>query len=146
MNTIHSPSILNSSASASWIPVCLPKFNPAGFVNAYISFMQMEDEGGKAGVASGKTNDTDAETPTRDDPRPDNEDGGHVVTSERIGPGAHEPEAGIALICISGGGEFESVRTWCNTVTKVRLLVIHRSGIIFSYFPCLYRNWKVKER
>ena len=37
LNTIHSPSIYNSPANASWIPVCLPKFNPSGFVNAYIT-------------------------------------------------------------------------------------------------------------
>ncbi|KAJ6585164.1 vacuolar fusion protein MON1 [Mycena capillaripes] len=68
LNTIHAPSILNSPASASWIPVCLPKFNPAGFVNAYISF------------------------PRKDD--------------------------GIGLICISGGGDFETIRSWCDSATE----------------------------
>ena len=29
-------------------------------------------------------------------------------------------ESGIALVCISGGGEFEAVRMWCDTVIKVR--------------------------
>ncbi|KAF7365043.1 Helicase with zinc finger domain 2 [Mycena venus] len=41
LNTIHVPSTLNSPASASWIPVCLPK--SSGFVNAYISFPQKDD-------------------------------------------------------------------------------------------------------
>ncbi|KAF8967063.1 vacuolar fusion protein MON1 [Flammula alnicola] len=43
LNTLHSPSIYNSPANASWIPVCLPKFNPAGFVNAYITFLRKDD-------------------------------------------------------------------------------------------------------
>ncbi|KDR82664.1 hypothetical protein GALMADRAFT_57126 [Galerina marginata CBS 339.88] len=52
MNTIHSPSIYNSPASASWIPVCLPKFNPAGFVNAYITFLRKDDSGlNESGIA-----------------------------------------------------------------------------------------------
>ncbi|KAF8908989.1 vacuolar fusion protein MON1 [Gymnopilus junonius] len=53
MNTIHSPSIYNSPASASWVPVCLPKFNPAVFVNAYIAFLRKDDSEGlnESGVA-----------------------------------------------------------------------------------------------
>ncbi|KAI0755027.1 trafficking protein Mon1-domain-containing protein [Daedaleopsis nitida] len=43
MNTIHSPSILNNSAAASWLPVCLPKFNSAAFVNAYVIFLPRSD-------------------------------------------------------------------------------------------------------
>ncbi|KAF9049532.1 DUF254-domain-containing protein [Hymenopellis radicata] len=43
MNTVHNPSIYNSPASASWIPICLPKFNPSGFLNVYIAFLQRED-------------------------------------------------------------------------------------------------------
>ncbi|EED82311.1 predicted protein [Postia placenta Mad-698-R] len=44
VNTIHSPSIINSSAAASWLPVCLPKFNSAAFVNAYVMFLRKEDQ------------------------------------------------------------------------------------------------------
>jgi vacuolar fusion protein MON1 len=122
MNTIHSPSITNSSASASWIPVCLPKFNPAGFVNAYISFMQIDGEVDKLNEAS---SDTDAETPTRDNSHPDNGAASTVVGSERAELHSNrEPESGIALICVSGSGEFESVRTWCDIVTKVTSLCL----------------------
>ncbi|EDR13724.1 uncharacterized protein LACBIDRAFT_245305 [Laccaria bicolor S238N-H82] len=66
LNTLHSPSILNSPASASWIPFCLPKFNPSGFVNAFIAFLRKDDTG--------------------------------------------------AQICITGGGDFEVIRGWCETV------------------------------
>ncbi|KAH8113567.1 vacuolar fusion protein MON1, partial [Phellopilus nigrolimitatus] len=36
LNTIHAPAIVE--APASWLPVCLPKFNPSGFLHAYVSF------------------------------------------------------------------------------------------------------------
>ncbi|KAI0345875.1 DUF254-domain-containing protein [Trametopsis cervina] len=37
INTVQSSSTVNSSAAASWLPICLPKFNPAAFVNAYVT-------------------------------------------------------------------------------------------------------------
>ncbi|KJA17429.1 hypothetical protein HYPSUDRAFT_146508, partial [Hypholoma sublateritium FD-334 SS-4] len=75
LNTIHSPSIYNSPANASWIPVCLPKFNPTGFVNAYITFLRRDDTEGLN-------------------------------------------ESGIALVCVSGGGELDLIRNWCDSVIK----------------------------
>jgi hypothetical protein len=121
MNTIHAPSILNSPASASWIPVCLPKFNPAGFVNSYISFLRKgEEEAQQADSSGGESGEADAETPTRDDSRPYN---GDASSTERSGkPNTYKLDSGIALVCISGGGEFETVRTWCDAVTKVRIV------------------------
>jgi vacuolar fusion protein MON1 len=41
MNTLSVPSISNTSAS--WLPICLPKFNPSGFLHAYVSFIQPGD-------------------------------------------------------------------------------------------------------
>ncbi|KAF8610273.1 DUF254-domain-containing protein [Ceratobasidium sp. AG-I] len=38
LNTLASPA-LRSSASASWLPICLPKFNPKGFLYCYVSFL-----------------------------------------------------------------------------------------------------------
>src|SRR5882762_6782815 len=49
INTAHSPSIINSSASASWLPLCLPKFDPAGFVNAYVTFIEAHGAAEPAG-------------------------------------------------------------------------------------------------
>ncbi|KIM56808.1 hypothetical protein SCLCIDRAFT_131796 [Scleroderma citrinum Foug A] len=81
VNTAHAPSIYNSPASASWIPVCLPKYDPAGFVNAYISFFREDDR------------------PPKSQP-----------------PAV--PDTSICLLCISGGGEFETVRSWCDSVAQ----------------------------
>jgi len=41
LNTIHAPSIMNSTTS--WLPICLPKYNMNGFVHAYVSFLRNGD-------------------------------------------------------------------------------------------------------
>lgn len=73
------------------------------------------DEGDRQNEAS---RETDAETPTRDDPRPDNPSDVVESECEKVDSNCRS-DPGIVLICISGGGEFESVRTWCDAVTKV---------------------------
>jgi hypothetical protein len=101
LNTIHSPSVLNSLSSTSTIPVCLPKFNPAGFVNAYISFLRK-----------------DSLTPRPDDPAGRKAPYTTHGNMQNLEDGS---DAGITLVCISGGSEFEAIREWCDGVTKVRL-------------------------
>ncbi|KAL0581169.1 Vacuolar fusion protein mon1 [Marasmius crinis-equi] len=95
LNTIQSPSIANSPASASWIPVCLPKFNASGFVNAYISFMKPPED---------ETTPNSSETVADVHQGIDESDSNH-------------PED-IVLVCISGGGEFEGIRGWCDLATQ----------------------------
>ncbi|CAE7158676.1 unnamed protein product [Rhizoctonia solani] len=43
LNTLSAPA-LRSSASASWLPICLPKFNPRGFLYCYVSFLDIEQD------------------------------------------------------------------------------------------------------
>jgi vacuolar fusion protein MON1 len=92
-------------------------------VNAYISFLRKSDEEAQHVNSSGTENaDADAETPTRHDVHPDDGDAGSFVTPECSGQrNLHEQDSGIALVCISGGGEFETIRTWCDTVINVRI-------------------------
>lgn len=124
MNTIHAPSIINSPASASWIPICLPKFNPAGFVNAYVSFLRKAVEEERREENGANPSEPNADTPTQETPRPDNGDDSSTAASEGIAvQSTQEPDSGIALVCISGGGEFETIRTWCDIVTKVCFIV-----------------------
>ncbi|KAJ6621862.1 vacuolar fusion protein MON1 [Mycena sp. CBHHK59/15] len=104
LNTMHAPSILNSPASASWLPVCLPKFNPSGFVNAYISFPR-KDDGLEAKPA----------TPLSD-AKSDEHENTAVVPKSRYAP--HKLDSGIGLVCISGGAEFETIRGWCDSATE----------------------------
>ncbi|KAF8551678.1 DUF254-domain-containing protein [Imleria badia] len=115
VNTIHSPSIFNSPAAASWIPVCLPKFNPTGFVNAYITFLRK---------------------PEHNEAAASNTDSG--VLDDRQGHPADPPQqagqldAGVGLVCISGGGEFETVRGWCDTKLNSSGLLDSISDVINS--------------
>lgn len=96
LNTINAPAVANSPAS--WLPVCLPKFNPSGFLHVYVSFLRQNE-------SYSSTENVES----------------------REGEEAHQlaqPEAKedteLRLVCISGGGggEFETIRSWCETVTK----------------------------
>jgi hypothetical protein len=105
MNTIHSPAVLNSSAAASWLPVCLPKFNPAGFVNAYVHFLGADDPAFAA-------------PPT-----------------EAAAPPDPAQTHGLALVCVSAGGDFDAIRAWGDGVAArlagdgiVRALAAHVRG------------------
>ncbi|KAK7048518.1 trafficking protein Mon1-domain-containing protein [Favolaschia claudopus] len=100
LNTIHAPSILNSPASASWIPVCLPKFNPSGFVNAYISFPRKDDG-------------LELEQQTSSESGLENS-----VLTVKPRYSQHALDSGIGLVCISGGGDFETIRSWCDSATE----------------------------
>ncbi|KAG6907859.1 hypothetical protein DXG01_007123 [Tephrocybe rancida] len=106
LNTIHSPSILNSPASSSWIPLCLPKFNPAGFVNAYISFLRRDNE-----VASdvGHASSVESESITDTEPTP--------TQRSVVPPYATPAQSRLAIVCVSGSGDFDSIRGWCDSVT-----------------------------
>jgi len=107
LNTLNSPSILNSPASASWIPFCLPKFDPSGFVNAFIGFLRKDDTGVK-GTHKAPPHDTAFST-------------GHLENAaESPGRSNGLNEADVALVCITRGGDFEAVRGWCETVITVR--------------------------
>ncbi|KAK0187930.1 vacuolar fusion protein MON1 [Armillaria mellea] len=93
MNTVHNPSIYNSPAAASWIPICLPKFNPNGFVNAYISFFQRDNL---------------EEAMTLSPSTPQSSPSVNVV----------DADIGTALVCLSGGADFDTIRSWCDGVTQ----------------------------
>ncbi|THV03869.1 DUF254-domain-containing protein [Dendrothele bispora CBS 962.96] len=97
LNTMQTPSIAKSQAAAQWIPVCLPKFNPSGFVNAYISHLTRSDDL---------------------TPRPSTIHSSGVAEGQGKALEFDEDYSELSLVCISGGGEFETVRTWCATVTK----------------------------
>ena len=108
---MQTPSVANSPAAAQWIPVCLPKFNPSGFVNAYISHLTRDiDQSPRPSmIQSAERQDRAMDLPIRDE------------------------YSGLSLVCISGGGEFETVRTWCSAVTKVSLSLF--SCDMFLFFP-----------
>lgn len=104
---------MNSPASASWIPVCLPKFNPAGFVNAYITFLRRPDADQKSYQRTAR----DTEKGVAETSASDIAESSQGITSWQTTRLIED--SGIGLVCISGGGEFETVRAWCDTVTQV---------------------------
>ncbi|OJT14675.1 Vacuolar fusion protein MON1 [Trametes pubescens] len=117
VNTIHSPSILNSSAAASWLPVCLPKFNSSAFVNAYVMFLPRADgqdtprmPTSPQGSAGSLAPDPDAEEPQQVD---DASSGQSMPAGIASGRGAE-----VGLVCVSGNADFEAVRGWCETVSQ----------------------------
>ena len=121
VNTIHAPSIINSSASASWLPICLPKFNPSAFVNAYVMFMRKTSDELKPStsissrVSSEPTSTSGSRAPS-------------IIVTDQTSPPLPSPTppsppsstAEVGLICVSGAADFEAVRDWCNTVSEVR--------------------------
>ncbi|KAI0699310.1 trafficking protein Mon1-domain-containing protein [Cerioporus squamosus] len=110
INTIHSPSILNNSAAASWLPVCLPKFNAAAFVNAYVMFLPRGDV---PSTPQGPPSEGEAES-TSACSEPDD-----TASSQSLPTGiAMDRRAEVGLICVSGNADFEAVRGWCETVSN----------------------------
>ncbi|OSX59875.1 hypothetical protein POSPLADRAFT_1035388 [Postia placenta MAD-698-R-SB12] len=114
VNTIHSPSIINSSAAASWLPVCLPKFNSAAFVNAYVMFLRKEDQTqeqqSQHSQQSPTVQDSDAETRDSAEQLAEAESS-HTLVEE-------QPAPEVCLVCVSGSADFEAVRNWCNTINQ----------------------------
>lgn len=119
VNTIHSPSIINSSAAASWLPVCLPKFNSAAFVNAYVMFLRKEDQTqekqSQHSQQSPTVQDSDAETRDSAEQLAEAESS-HTLVEE-------QPAPEVCLVCVSGSADFEAVRNWCNTINQVSVVL-----------------------
>ncbi|CEH13260.1 Uncharacterized conserved protein Sand [Ceraceosorus bombacis] len=44
VNTVYGTKALRESGSESWIPICLPKFAPEGFLHAHVSFLDASEE------------------------------------------------------------------------------------------------------
>ncbi|KAJ8509306.1 hypothetical protein ONZ45_g8521 [Pleurotus djamor] len=121
LNTIYNPSIIHSPATTSCVPICLPKFNPSGFMNAYISFLRKPEDSESKETTSGD----DPEAPfAASDP----------TTIPAVGEAQDTPvpfptdevkdkkdEITVALVCINGAGEFDAIQSWCESVSQVWL-------------------------
>ncbi|GJE86335.1 trafficking protein Mon1-domain-containing protein [Phanerochaete sordida] len=140
INTVHSPSIINSSAAASWLPICLPKFNPGAFVNAYVSFLRRGDdhqqpqapvtptpgatattsqtdtspEGASQTEGAAATESTGAQTGLSESTASDSNE----QPAEEALMDEHSGHVDIGLVCVSGLADFEAVRGWCATASE----------------------------
>ncbi|KAI0712079.1 trafficking protein Mon1-domain-containing protein [Earliella scabrosa] len=114
INTIHSPSILNSSAAASWLPVCLPKFNSSAFVNAYVMFLPRNDSPDVPPAKPPSEAETESTTSNQEEQAPEDS-----VSTRSLPAGiATDRPPEIGLVCVSGSADFEAVRGWCDTVSN----------------------------
>ncbi|KAI0702261.1 trafficking protein Mon1-domain-containing protein [Cytidiella melzeri] len=111
INTVQSSSSVNSSAAASWLPICLPKFNPAAFVNAYVMFLRRKD-------AESATSETSQEPDVRTT-KPATPEA--VFRDDAASTSAASSSAApveVGLICVSGLGDFDAVRSWCSKLER----------------------------
>lgn len=144
INAVHTPSV--AANSASWLPICLPKFNPQGFVHAYVNFIEADDSQDTALWNKGKNNSADfnvVHTATTTTPASETssahsaygitgiDQGDYATSSDDTADVADrtsnnlvsvsEPNEGsLVLVTICGGGEFDGVRNWGESVVKVR--------------------------
>jgi vacuolar fusion protein MON1 len=103
--------------------VCLPKHNPSGFVNAYVNFLAdapaVPDEPPvRTSIGTETTSRTSFVSNDRDPlPRHSQEETLNTVGSA----GQKLPPAlpGVALLCVSMGGDFEAIRDWGDAVASV---------------------------
>ncbi|KAI0823924.1 trafficking protein Mon1-domain-containing protein [Trametes gibbosa] len=118
VNTIHSPSILNSSASASWLPVCLPKFNSSAFVNAYVMFLPRTDGRDTPQTPATPAESEDALAEAVSDPdTTESRDDASSAQSLPVGIAATRG-AEVGLVAVSANPDLEAVRGWCETVSQ----------------------------
>lgn len=86
--TIGSPAVKGNSAS--WLPICLPKFNSNGLLHTYASYLQLHTappQGGREGEEASQIS--------------------HEVATPSI-----------CLAIVSASADFESVREWADVAAK----------------------------
>lgn len=123
MNTAHSPSIVNSAASASWLPLCLPKYNPCGFVHVFVTFLQSEsysDSGASAPESKSKSRISPSSDPPSETLAQGDSSKAELSNRDTISV----PDVG--LICVTANGDFESIRAWCSVVTGVSCSCVYQ--------------------
>ena len=134
MNTAHSPSIVNSSASASWLPLCLPKYNSSGFVNVFVTFLQSEPNSESAATApdskakSRIAQPVETPSPTRIGHEEDPAKADPFLPRRDTNPGVD-----VGLVCVTANGDFESIRDWCDVVIGVCPFFVCRTGPYLCY-------------
>ena len=134
MNTAHSPSIVNSSASASWLPLCLPKYNSSGFVNVFVTFLQSEHNSESSSTAHDSKaksrigQPVEPPSPTRIGQEEDTAKTDPFLTRRDNNPGVD-----VGLLCVTANGDFESIRDWCSVVIGVRPFCVRRTGPYLDY-------------
>lgn len=122
---MHAPAVTNTPAS--WLPICLPRFNNNGFLHAYVTFPRQDDGDVDSGSRPGESTSASSTEPNADRRSADNNVEERQSELPSFNPNPTSDEAnptkstGLCLVCVSGGGggEFEAIRKWCDSVTNV---------------------------
>ena len=137
LNTVHVPSIVDSPAS--WIPACLPKYNSSSFLHVFVSFLRNEslsnDNPALASVditqaveGPSLVGNEPTKIPLEVNAELQTDKRKAITTSSQherqvSAEAAQEGRLGIGLVCVSTGSNFEPIRTWCEEVTQVALVL-----------------------
>ena len=150
LNTVHAPSIYNNSASASWLPICLPKFNSTGFVNTYVNFVRRDGDSSSVPSTFAVTAATTSSSLPAATGGNKDKDKSSTITSEsgdgsESGSRDSERKSGesrlstpgpsmtsIGLICVSGESDFDVIRVWGENVIQV--------GSCFLFYAAVYQT------
>ena len=117
---------MNSSAAASFLPICLPKFNASVFVNAYVMFLPRNDLPETPQLPTSPEGEAASVTGSIEEPQTQIDDSASSQ-SVQSAPAANR-NVEIGLICVSGNADFEAVRGWCDTISNVGITVSSRFG------------------
>jgi vacuolar fusion protein MON1 len=102
--TIGSPAVKGNTAS--WLPICLPKFNPNGLLHAYASYLDLP---------SSSTSNTPSHPVSAEQEEAPQGTEAPLENGEEQGV-AHSPS--ICLVIVSASGDFETVRQWADVATQ----------------------------
>lgn len=127
INIVHANAALREAGSESWVPICLPKFAPQGFVHAYVSFLGNTAEEGKNKDSQRREGNKKARdnAPTKDSAskaQTDKAKGPEEQTKRKdAGPRrGRMAEDEMALIFVTGNREgFFELSEWRHEVIKV---------------------------
>ncbi|KAG8933825.1 Vacuolar fusion protein mon1 [Tulasnella sp. 418] len=150
INTLSSSSLSSTPASSSWLPICLPKFNPNGFLHTYVSFLG--EQRSNASAASKSQEVIGPSTPPITESDPPGESTTQIGAEAHDAPStestidaidtnsAEQPdeasqnkqrEATVALTIVTAEREgFERLRNWAGTVVEN----LESSGLLRSIF------------
>jgi hypothetical protein len=96
INTVYGTKALRESGTESWVPICLPKFAPQGFVYAHVSFLD--------------ANDAEEAAPPE-------------VKPGASGGGTRQPDLALVLVTGNPGG-FSELSAWRKSILSVSKLAM----------------------
>lgn len=102
INTVFATKALKEGGTQSWVPICLPKFAPQGFVYAHVSFLDEEADAMQEAGHSASTHDTSSV---------------HDGKGKQRENSRNKPELGLVLVTGNPDG-FEEMSQWRSRIVQ----------------------------